>query len=212
MKYDDLISFVGDEPLFETGLLLAGQVNPAVVRKQLSLWVAAGKIVQLRRGVYALAAPYRKVTPHPFLIANRLQPGSYVSLQAALAYYGMIPEGTPVTTSVSSGRPERLHTPLGDYLYRHVQTGWLHGYRRVELGGGQEAFVAAPEKALFDLVYLEREGDSLPYLRGLRLQNLEQLDREQLRRLAQSSGKPKLLRAVDNLQILMAEAGGYETL
>jgi len=212
MKFDDLIFFVGDEPLFETGLLLAGQVNPAEVRKQLSLWAAAGKLVQLRRGAYALAAPYRKVEPHPFLIANRLQPGSYVSLQAALAYYGMIPEGTPVTTSVSSGRPERLHTPLGDYLYRHVHTAWLHGYRRVELGGGQQAFVAASEKALLDLVYLEPEGDTLPYLRGLRLQNLEQLDWDQLQRLAQSSGKPKLLRAVDNLQILMAEAGAYETL
>jgi predicted transcriptional regulator of viral defense system len=212
MKFDGLISCVGDEPLFETGLLLAGQVNPAAVRKQLSLWVAAGKIVQLRRGVYALAAPYRKVAPHPFLIANRLQPGSYVSLQAALAYYGMIPEGTPVTTSVSSGRPELLHTPLGDYLYRHVNTAWLHGYRRMELGSGQQAFVAAPEKALLDLVYLEAEGDSLPYLRGLRLQNLEQLDWYQLQHLAQSSSKPKLLRAVDNLQILITEEGAYETL
>ena len=105
MDFNDLLSVVGDLPVFETGLLLSGDVRPADVRKQLSRWTASGKLYQLRRGLYGLAPPYQKVRPHPFLIANQLQTGSYVSLQSALAYYGMIPEYTPVTTSVSTGRP-----------------------------------------------------------------------------------------------------------
>jgi len=70
MNFERLLRIVGDEPVFETGLLLAGEVDPRHVRRQLSRWVRAGRLYQLRRGLYALAPPYRKVKPHPFLIAN----------------------------------------------------------------------------------------------------------------------------------------------
>ena len=212
MKFEQLLFWVGNEPVFETGLLLAGDMDPFDVRKQLSRWVSAGWLYQLRRGLYALAPPYQKVTAHPFLVANRLQSGSYVSLQSALAHYGLIPEAVPTVTSVTTGRPEILQTPLGAYAYRHVQTGWLHTYRRQDLGGGQYAFVATPEKALLDLVYLEPGGDALKYLRGLRLQALENLEIDTLRRLAQDAGKPKLLRAVDHIETLVHEEMEYETL
>ena len=76
MKFDALLEVVESEPVFETGWLLAGDIDPADVRRQLSRWVRAGRIVQLRRGLYALAPPFRKAIPHPFLVANRLVPGS----------------------------------------------------------------------------------------------------------------------------------------
>ncbi|MEZ4555099.1 MAG: hypothetical protein R2854_01360 [Caldilineaceae bacterium] len=43
------------------------------------------RIMQLRRGLYFIAAPYQKQRPHPFLVANRLLQPSYVSMQSALA-------------------------------------------------------------------------------------------------------------------------------
>ena len=92
MIFEKLLKIVEAEPVFETGLLLAGDENPFDVRKQLSRWVNSGRIYQLRRGLYALAPPYQKTTPHPFLIANRMVRGSYVSCQSALAFYGLIPE------------------------------------------------------------------------------------------------------------------------
>ncbi len=213
MELKRLLSIVGDAPIFDTGLLLAGEVDPADVRRQLSRWTEAGQIYQLRRGVYALAPPYRKVKPHPFVVANALVRGSYVSLQAALAHYGLIPEHTPVVTSVTTGRPGRWETPLGDYAFRHIQRAWLRGYRRLDLGEGQGAFVATPEKALLDLVYLEPGGDAPAYLEGLRLQALERLDLEALAGLAQESGSPKLRRAVRTIAVLaQAEKEGYENL
>ena len=54
---------------FEIGLILAGAVNPANVRRQLSLRVSAGRLIQLPRGLYSLAAPYRQTPPRPFLVA-----------------------------------------------------------------------------------------------------------------------------------------------
>ncbi|HBL26393.1 MAG TPA: hypothetical protein DD490_06115 [Acidobacteria bacterium] len=96
----------------------------------------------MRRGLYGLAPPFRRVLPHPFLVANLLVRGSYVSLQAALAQYGLIPEYVPVTTSVTPGRPGHWDTPLGSYLYRQLGKDLQTGFRRTLLAGGQEALVA----------------------------------------------------------------------
>jgi len=81
MEFTHLIEILGDEQVFETGLLLAGDVDPADVRRQ---------------------SPFQKVKPHPFVIANRMVRGSYVSLQAALASYGLIPDVVPTVTSVTT--------------------------------------------------------------------------------------------------------------
>ena len=213
MRFADLLAIVGDEPLFETGLLLAGDVNANNVRRQLSRWTGAGKLVQLRRGLYALAPPYQKTKPHPFLVANRLVRASYVSLQAAMAYYGLIPEHVPAVTSVTTARPVEYETPLGRYLFRHIKQRLLHGYHLTEVAGGQAAFIAAPEKALLDQIYLQPGGDDPAYLRGLRLQNLDQLHLATLQQMAEHAGSPKLTRATATIEALVAEeVDGYETL
>jgi len=213
MRFEDLLEIVGDEPVFETGLLLAGDVDPADVRRQLSRWTRAGRLHQLRRGLYALAPPFQKVRPHPFLVANRLVPGSYVSLQSVLAQHSLIPEYVPVTTSITTGRPGRWDTPVGVYDFRHLQLDLFTGFLKTDLGGGQEAFLATAEKALLDLVYLEPDADSPEYLAELRLQNLEVLDTTELRRLAAASGKPKLLRAAERIvELAETEAREYQTL
>jgi predicted transcriptional regulator of viral defense system len=212
MEFSDLLEIIGDEPAFETGLLLSGDANPTDIRRQLSRWKQAGKIYQLRRGLYCLAPPFQKVNPHPFLVANRMVPASYISLQSALAYYGMIPEHVPVTTSVTTTRPGHWETPLGVFDFRHIQVDFFHGYRLVDLGEKQQAFIATPEKALLDLVYLEPGGDTLDYLVELRLENLSRLDWQALERLARRIEKPKLTRAVAEIRKLASEEGEFESL
>jgi len=205
MEFERLLEIVINEPVFETGLLLSSMADPMDIRKQLSRWVSAGKIFQLRRGLYCLAPPYQKVKPHPFLIANRLHSGSYVSLQSALAYYGMIPENVPVTTSLTAGRPENLRNLLGEFDFRHVQVKWLRGYSQVDLINDQKAFVAKPEKAILDLVYLQPGGDSNNYLRELRLQALDRLNLDEMKIFASELNKPKLIRASEIIQQLFSE-------
>lgn len=213
MKFEDLLTLVREDPLFETGLLLAGDVDPADIHRQLSRWVKAGRLYQLRRGLYALAPPFQKYRPHPFLVANRLVPGSYVSLQSALGHYSLIPESVPVTTSVTTGRPGRWVTPLGTYDFRHLQPELLTGFRKRELAGGTGALLATPEKALLDLVYLEPEADSPEYLAELRLQNMDRLDLTELRHLAEATGKPKLRRAAERIaRLAEIEAEEYQLL
>lgn len=199
MKFAELLETVGDLPLFRGSLLLAGDRDPADVRRQLGRWTASGKILQLRRNLYVLAPPWRRVRPHPFVIANELHGPSYVSLQSALAHYGMIPEAVPVTTSVTTGRPTRFETPLGRYIYRHVRPGAFFGYGAVPALPDQQALVADPAKALLDLVYLTPGGESAEHLTSLRLEDLDGLTPQVLRDHARRWGKDKLERAVEHI-------------
>jgi len=200
-----MLEIVGDEPVFRTGLLLAGNVNSVHVRRQLGRWAKAGKVYQLRRGLYALAPPYQQNRPHPFLIANQLVRPSYVSLQSALGYYGLIPEYVPVTISVTSDRPQEVSTPLGEYQFKRVRQDRFFAFNPEDLGDGQSAFIAESEKALLDLVYLRPGGEELPYLRSLRLQNLEGIDTDRLCEIARLFSSPKILRAAENIIQIMGE-------
>ena len=212
MDFDTLLSLVGDEPIFDSHVLLAGDVDPKAIRVQLSRWVKAGKIYQLRRGLYAIAPPYQRRQPHPFLVANQLQRASYVSLQSALSFYGLIPDVVAVTTSVTAGRPKRMHTPLGPFEFRHITTALLFGYHMTALGE-QNALVATPEKALLDLIYLQPGGDSKAYLEQLRLQNTEILDRDALRKQSLKFNTPKMTNAVKGiLQLLSGGSEAFEDL
>ncbi|MDE2794198.1 MAG: hypothetical protein OXL34_05200 [Gemmatimonadota bacterium] len=194
MKFSTLLEIVEDEPVFETGFLVAGHPPEPGLPAQLSRWCASGKLLRLRRGLFALAPPWRKVIPHPFLVANRLVPGSYVSGLSALAFANAIPEFVPEVTSCGPGRPHVRETPLGRFSFRYLKTALRLGYRQVELGGDQQAFVATPEKAFLDLVHLQPRGDDPVWIDGLRL-NVEALGPETLEAMAAAAASPKLVRA-----------------
>jgi predicted transcriptional regulator of viral defense system len=212
MEFKHLLELLGDEPIFETSLLLAGNINPNTVRLQLNRWTKTGRLYPLRRGLYAVAPPYQRTKPHPFVIANRLQRASYISMQSSLAFYNLIPDTVNVTMSVTAGRPERLKTPLGIYEFKHIKPDLFRGYRMTDLRS-QHALVATPEKALLDLVYLQPDGETKEYLQELRLQNLDRLNLDEMRKQAEAVNKPKLRRAVEIISNLaQVESRDYEVL
>lgn len=197
MKFTQLLDIVGDDPVFSSSLLLAGDVDKVDIASQLSRWVASGKIVSLRRGVYIVSQRYRRREPHSFEIANRLVEPSYVSLESALSFHGLIPEAVFTTTSVTRGRPSVHDTDLGRFSYRAISADLFWGYAtmRVAETPVRTALVARPEKALLDLVHLRPGGDDPAFLEQLRLDRLDTLDLDLLAQYAKRSGKPKLERA-----------------
>ncbi len=199
MKFEELLTIVEDEPVFETSLLLSGDVDPVDIRKQLSRWAGGGRLYRLRRGLYALAPPYGKVRAHPFVIANRMVRPSYVSLQSAMGFHGLIPESVPVTTSITTGRPGEFSTPLGIFVFRHIQKSLFQGFREIGVGARQTAYVATPEKALLDLLYLEKGSDSAAYITELRLEFDEGLDLEKFEHLSRIFGTGKVRRAMETV-------------
>jgi predicted transcriptional regulator of viral defense system len=209
MRWQQLQQIVKDQPLFETSLLLAGDSTRQQVQRRLTDWTKAQKVIQLRRGIYTLP----QQNPHPFVVANHLVPGSYVSLQMALAYYHLIPEHVAVVTSVTTQRPVTYENKFGRFTYRHINSALFYGIDYRLLVDDEYAYVATPEKALLDLVHLRPGGDSAAYLESLRLQNLEILDLKRLHAFAHQSGKPKLQRAARIITaITRRQAEEYETL
>ena len=195
--------------LFETGLLLAGDVDPADLRRQLSRWTRSGRIHQLRRGLYVLAPPWRKQHPHPFLVANRLAPGSYVSGLSALAHAGAIPEHVPETTSVTAGRrAASLDSPRPVLLPPHEGRPdvRLPAHRprtppvRLRGGAGKGGPRHGPPSP---------RGDGKAYLEELRL-DFDSLHLERLEALAAIAATPKLARAARVLREIAGNTPEHE--
>jgi predicted transcriptional regulator of viral defense system len=205
MEFRRLVEALRDDPLFETSLLFSGKDSPRQAQRQVADWARSGRVVPLRRGLYALSHPYARTSLHPFVVANRLASPSYVSLHMALSYYSLIPEHVVAVTSVTTGRPGRFNNPFGAFTFQHVQTDFFFGFAYRAVTQTQWAFVATPEKALLDLVYLWPGGDDPAYLRSLRLQNLDLVNPGRLSALARRSGKPKLARAARSIAALAAE-------
>jgi predicted transcriptional regulator of viral defense system len=205
MKIEELADRVPENGLFRTGQILSGNRQPEHVRRQLDRWVKSGRVVQLRRGVYKLQKPYVSTGAHPFAIATVLKKASYVSLQSALSYYGMIPEYVPVTTSVTTGRPEACDNPLGRFLFRHISPKRFFGFTELEVAPSQLALIASPAKALLDLLYLTPHSDNPDYLRELRLTEPDGFDREELGTFVENVGSYKAERAVRHIIELWKE-------
>ena len=213
MKLPELLDIVGDEPVFETGLLLAGVEDVPALQRQLAGWVRSGKLVKVRKGLYALARPHRKAEPDPFVVSNRLVMPSYVSLESALHFHEIIPDVMQGVTAVTTGRVVEYETPLGRYVFHHVMQERFWGAEFVGVARGQRALVASPEKALIDLLYLTPGSDDQAYVKELRLQNSARIDREALGAMAERFGSKKVERALRlALRELDHEEGGWVTL
>ena len=122
-------------------------------RDKITDMLKQGIIIRVKKGLYVFGDKYRK---HPYskeLLANLVYGPSYVSLDYALAYYGLIPERVEALTSVTPNRPRRFSTPVGLFIYRRVPSrAYEVGMVRVEGEHGQAFLIASPEKALADKI------------------------------------------------------------
>ena len=198
MRFDGLLHAVNGQPVIESAMLRAFGEEPKKLAVQLSRWVKSGKLVQLRRGVYLLAKPYRHVTAPLAFVANLLATPSYVSCEYALALHGLIPERTHLVQSVTTGRTAQFDTPIGAFEYRHVAPKRFFGYAETPVEESR-ALVAHPEKALLDLAYVSKEELTIPRIEQLRLQDLSRFDLGRLTDLAGRMKSPRLVRAAGNL-------------
>jgi predicted transcriptional regulator of viral defense system len=193
MDFEQLVTIAADLQCFSPGMVTAGEKLDQV-RVQLSRWVRTGRVIRIHKGWYTLREPYRRVRIDLHVIACTIKAGTYVSLESALEFHGVIPEYVPETTCVTTGRPVTVHTPFGRIRYRHIKDDGFFGYSRHE-AGVQHAHIATPEKALLDLLYLTPGSEDAAYLSELRLQNMEQFDLDEMRRMAERFRSPRLVRS-----------------
>jgi len=112
-----------------------------------------GILQQVKRGLYVAGPGITSSKPDPFLLANHLLGPSYVSLESALSYHGLIPEKVFEITSVTIKAKRRFSTPLGVYSYTRLSLPYYsYGIRSVEVDRQHRFLIASPEKALFDKI------------------------------------------------------------
>lgn len=193
MRLDDFIKRVGSLPVIDAEILLTGVTNPGPIKVQLSRWHKSGKVIKLKNNIYLLSEGLRKVDIYEPYIASVLKKPSYISLEKAFEYHGLIPEAVPVYTSVTTKRPQNFVTAIGTFDYRHIKSGLFWGYDSV-IVNKQQAFIACPEKALLDFFYLKGLRIDKNYLYEMRLQNLNKLNFKKLLEFAVKFESPGVLR------------------
>jgi hypothetical protein len=152
MTFKDAVLEYAEEPLTRQIMmdLLKEYKRP---NDKINELVKKGELTTVKKGLY-VAGPQINITkPEPFLIANHLWGPSYVSLEAALSYWGLIPERVYEISSMTTKTSKSYKTPLGRFRYFHAPIPYYSfGIKRVELTSRQVALIASPEKALCDKI------------------------------------------------------------
>ena len=127
-------------------------VFPNFSPNNLTRWQQNGWIVKLRQGFYA----FKEVVSQPnfaFFLSNFIYKPSYISLHAALAFYGIIPEAVTQITAVSSLKTADFQNHVAQFLYQKIKPDLFFGYEQKSFGN-RTISIATPEKAILDLLYL----------------------------------------------------------
>lgn len=110
-------------------------------------------LVQIKRGLYIPGSKIRITPPEPFLIANHLYGPSYISLDTALSYWGLIPERVYEINSITTNNSKKYKTKMGRFRYRHMPLPYYSfGIQQVQLSKKQTVLIASREKALCDKI------------------------------------------------------------
>lgn len=122
---------------------------------KISELLKSGELISIRRGLYAPGPQTELPTPAPFLIANHLRGPSYVSLETALSYWGLIPERTFEISSVCIQSSKKYHTALGRFTFQQVSLPYYaFGIQNVQISNEQTVLISTPEKAICDKIIL----------------------------------------------------------
>jgi hypothetical protein len=110
-------------------------------------------LLQIKRGLYITGPKLNIATPEPFLIANHLYGPSYVSLDAALSHWGLIPERVYEISSITTSKSNTYTTAIGRFSYKYMPLPYYSfGIKQVALTKKQTVLMASPEKALCDKI------------------------------------------------------------
>lgn len=128
------------------------KIDAGFYRRRLNEWQAKGYIKKIVKGHYVFSD--LQINENVlFEIANKIYRPSYVSFEAALSYYNLIPEAVYGITSVSTRRTYNFKAPVACFSYRTLNPKLFFGYDLVGYNG-HNFKIASAEKALLDYLYI----------------------------------------------------------
>ncbi len=157
-------------------------------------------VIRVKKGLYVKNRLEWDGSPVRDMAANLIYGPSYISLQYALAFYGMIPEAVVQVTSVTFKKTKQYHTPIGDFIYRSIsREHYLPGVVVSRPSEDVSYLIASPEKAVMDMLYfvpaIRSQHDIFVYLwEDLRMdeQAVRNLDISLIQRISTAANSRKL--------------------
>lgn len=184
MKYEEFKNKASGFPLITGEYLKLFFGASQVINNQLMRWQKNGKIIKLRRNIYMLNADDRKINPSRLFIAGEIYKPSYVSMEYALSFYGLIPEKTADITSITTKKTSVFENIYGRFVYQHIKIECFTGFVEAKDEAGLIYYIAVPEKALVDFIYLNLKRFTGNFQRILaesfRLQNTDILNEKKM--------------------------------
>lgn len=120
--------------------------------KKIQALERSGELIRLKRNLFLVNPELTGRAAALELCANHIYGPSYISLQWALSYYGMIPEQVFLITSVTTKRSREFDTPIGRFSYMQVPSAYfpigVESVTRDKIG----YLMASREKALCDTI------------------------------------------------------------
>jgi predicted transcriptional regulator of viral defense system len=157
----------------------------------------------LKRGLYTLCDEDRAAKFSRHYLANQLYMPSYISLESALSYYNIIPEGVYAITSVSSKKTQQFNNAFGQFIYHHVDPELFGDFVLLHDEFNNPVYIASKERAIIDFLYLKvpwaRKYDHDIFTLSYRFQNLQDVDIEKLRTIAKKFKQDKIQRLLEVL-------------
>ena len=201
MKYEEFRTLVSKFPIIDNNTLKLSGAFSQSNSMQVTRWLKKGYIKKLRKGLYVLREEDRKVNPSRMFIGCELYKPSYISLEYALGYYGLIPERVTDITCVTAKKTNQFDNFFGKFVYQHVKKYCFTGFVENKDESNLPFFIAKPEKAVIDFIYLNlgklKAEDPAQLIESYRFQNLGNLDKELLKHFS-SLFKTKKLAAIVN--------------
>lgn len=112
-----------------------------------------GKIIRLKRGMYVVSPKVSKQLLSVELIANHINGPSYISMESALRYYGLIPEQVYTIRSMTPNRSKKFENQIGKFEYITVNENYYSiGIKQQTAEDKYTFLIATPEKALCDMI------------------------------------------------------------
>ncbi len=112
-----------------------------------------GKLIRLKKGMYVVSPDVSGELLSEELIANHLYGPSYVSMESALRYYGLIPEKVFTVRSATTNRSGKFGNSIASFQYVSVREDYYSiGINQKMVDNKYTFLIASPEKALCDLI------------------------------------------------------------
>jgi len=112
------------------------------------------EIIRIKKGLYIFGPELAQEPCSKETLANLIYGPSYISLEYALSFYGLIPERVETVTSVTNKRNKFFNTPAGNFSYRYINPIiYPAGITLYKQDKYHSILIATKEKALSDILY-----------------------------------------------------------